>query len=286
MNRSLDAGPRSRHVEISGLRHHLLEWGDARNEPLLLIHGFTTSTLTAWRLAAPRLAERFHVTGIDLRGHGESSWDPDHDYTLRAYFEDMEKVLEHVGLQPRLVIGHSLGGRMAVLHVARNPGTVRRLVLVEARMRGGRRVPDILDRRPESFPSLDDALAFARKSLHEPGDRFRYEFIEQPDGTATWRCDLQGIRLSRAEPDELLYAGQWHEYETGDSPTLSLVAGRSSIRSDDLERMRHTDAPVRIATYRDSGHSLHLDEPERFLADVSDFFDAAGHGISSGARAR
>ena len=117
-------------------------------------------------------------------------------------------------------------------------------------------------------------MAFVHTGLHEPGDRFRYELIEHPEGMVTWRCDLAGIRMSRSQPDEMLDAGQWLEYDELDIPVLSLVAGRTQIRAEDLERMRHARAPVSISCYPNSGHSLHLDEPERFLAQVIPFFGA------------
>ncbi|MES2171084.1 MAG: alpha/beta hydrolase [Actinomycetota bacterium] len=267
------AQPRSTFVEVAGLRHHVIEWGDPEAVPLLMLHGFTSSTTTAWGESAPRLANRFRVVGIDLRGHGESDWAPDADYTLRAYSDDIESVLDRMDLEPQFVVGHSLGGRIAVLHAARHPGAVRRLILVDARMRGGRRVPDILDRRPDRFGSMDAAMEFAREILHEPGERFRDQFVEQPDGTASWRCDLAGIRHSRLEPDLLLEDGQWDEYHALECPKLVLIAGRTPIRPEDIEAMSSSVGPVRIERYAESGHSLHLDEPDRFLMDVNDFFD-------------
>src|SRR5215216_5983697 len=95
---------------------------------LLLLHGITNSSET-WARVAPRLAERFTVIAPDLLGHGQSAT-PRGDYSLGAHASGARDVLTSLGIERATVVGHSLGGGIAMQFAYQFPERCERLVLV------------------------------------------------------------------------------------------------------------------------------------------------------------
>jgi non-heme chloroperoxidase len=267
-----ESEPRHGNVRVNGLRLDYLEWGDPQGELMVLLHGFASSTWTTWRDTAPRFVDRFRVVGVDLRGHGGSDWDPNANYTLQGYLDDTEAALDALGLKPRVIIAHSLGGRIALLHAARNPTAMERLVIIDTKITGGRRQPDVLAERPVTFANVAESAAYASQLHGRRRHRFDHELVVREDGSVTWRHDLAGIKRSRTKPDRLLEQGQWREFAALRAATLVIKAGRSgTISRDDVAKMAELNPAVRLVEYETAGHSAHQDEPERFCADVSSF---------------
>lgn len=107
------------------MRLHVREWGDPDAPPLVCLHGVTGHAGRFRKLVEERLAFRFRVQALDLRGHGDSSWDEPWD--LATYVSD---VLETVG-EPAGWIGHSFGGRLIMEIGSRRPDLVERAVLLD-----------------------------------------------------------------------------------------------------------------------------------------------------------
>jgi lipase len=101
------------------------EWGDESLPSLVCLHGVTSHGRHFERLAS-QLADRFHVTAFDLRGHGASSWEP--PWHLEQHVAD---VLEATSEAPCAWLGHSFGGRIAYEVAAAAPARVERLVLLD-----------------------------------------------------------------------------------------------------------------------------------------------------------
>jgi lipase len=106
------------------LRLH--EWGDSSLPTLVCVHGVTGHGRRFAPLAEAGLAGRFHLVAPDLRGHGESSWEP--PWSLEQHVEDL---LESVPGDARLWVGHSFGGRILVELVASHPERVERALLLD-----------------------------------------------------------------------------------------------------------------------------------------------------------
>jgi lipase len=105
------------------------EWGDASLPPLVCLHGVTSHARHFARLAE-RLAGRFHVVGLDLRGHGDSPWEP--PWHLEQHVAD---VLAAAPPAPAAWLGHSFGARVAYEAAAAAPERVERLVLLDPAIR-------------------------------------------------------------------------------------------------------------------------------------------------------
>ena len=98
---------------------HLLEWSQ-EGVPLLFLHGFGNEA-HIWDDFAPTVAPHYRTFALDHRGHGDSAWDPERRYEHDVMVADVERVLEQLGVERFVLIGHSLGGRVATLFAGRHP---------------------------------------------------------------------------------------------------------------------------------------------------------------------
>jgi lipase len=140
------------------VRLHTYEWGSGA--PIVCLHGVTAHGLRFRKLAEERLAARFRTVAVDLRGHGQSSWDPPWD--LAAHLDDLEETAAALGIERATWIGHSFGGRLATELAARRPELVERLVLLDPAYWvpphiGLQRAEN--ERSDRSYSSVDEAIA-------------------------------------------------------------------------------------------------------------------------------
>lgn len=116
-------------VEIHGVRQAVLDVGTG-DEVLLLIHGMAGSAQT-WREVLPQLAKKYRVIAPDLLGHGQSE-KPRTDYSLGAFAVGLRDLLDELGVDSATVVGHSLGGGVAMQFLYQHPEYCRRLVLISS----------------------------------------------------------------------------------------------------------------------------------------------------------
>jgi len=155
----MEATPTSRHLEAThGLKLHLLEWSQ-EGVPLLLLHGFGNEA-HIWDDFAPVVAAHYRTVALDHRGHGKSDWDPELRYDHDFMVDDVEAVTEALGMERLVIIGHSLGGRVATLFAGRHPERLAGLVLVQGLLlsrRTGSRLPGLARRM--RLAGLEERLA-------------------------------------------------------------------------------------------------------------------------------
>jgi esterase len=112
--------PAERFADVNGLRIHYLDWGTAGRQPLVLLHGIAR-VARAFDHLAPHFLRDYHVIAVDLRGHGESAWDPGADYLVEDYTKDVEALIGQLGLTNLLLWGNSTGGRVAQVLAGSRP---------------------------------------------------------------------------------------------------------------------------------------------------------------------
>lgn len=145
--RSLILGPES--VDVDGLRErygappsqyitlsngeniHLRDEGDPDSPAIVLIHGHSED-LHTWNQLVKHLVEDFRVVRFDLRRHGLTGPASDNQYGIESYVSDLSMVIENLGIDSCVLLGHSMGGRIAVKYTMQNPDRVRNLVLLAA----------------------------------------------------------------------------------------------------------------------------------------------------------
>ncbi len=127
-NLSLGEAPLpGRLTNVDGVDLHYLE--DGAGPPALLIHGLGGNTFS-FRETIPALAPRFRTVAVDLPGSGYSDRTPEHDYSLDGHARLLARFMDQQGLKPALVLGHSMGGGVAMRLAALYPDYVDRLLLV------------------------------------------------------------------------------------------------------------------------------------------------------------
>lgn len=243
--------------------------------PVLVLHGLFGSGLN-WRSIAQRLAERRRVFTLDLRNHGASPWADRMGYAEMA--EDVRAFAARRGLGPVALIGHSMGGKVAMTLALASPEAVERLVVVDiapvvnpptllAYVRAMRALDlSRLRRRAEADPLLAGTIA-------NPAERafLLQNLVAGPDGSLRWRLNLAAIERSMPE-----IVG-WPEPPAGAAyrgPTLFVAGGRSDyVRAEHRPAITLLFPKARIATIPEAGHWVHAERPEAFLATVVPFLD-------------
>ena len=266
------------HELIGGLRYAVEEAG--AGEPLVLLHGFTGRAAN-WRPLLTRLAEQWRVIAIDLPGHGDSDAPAAvARYKMRYVAADLAALLTRRDAAPAHWLGYSMGGRLALYTAVTHPGVVRSLIL-ESATAG---LPDAAERQARR--AADKALA-AR--IERDGiAAFVAEWERQPlfAGVARLpneaRAALHDQRLANSPlglANSLRGMGTgaqpplWSRLTTMAAPTL-LIAGELDAKFVALnERLAATIPGARLRLMADAGHTVHLEQPEAFVAEVIGFLE-------------
>src|SRR5579862_6962268 len=116
--------PASKNLTVNGLALRYLEWGRPELPPVVCVHGYTSSA-EAFNALGRRLAGRAHILALDVRGHGESAWSPEGAYQYSDQAGDLAAFVDQLGLDRFVLIGTSMGGRIAIEYTARHAGRLR-----------------------------------------------------------------------------------------------------------------------------------------------------------------
>lgn len=251
----------------------LVYWTWAGNgPPTLLLHGIGNYG-RYWDFFAEAIAGRLSLVAPDARGHGESGRPAD-GYTPADFTVDALAVLDQLGIERAVVVGHSMGGLHATNIAARHPERVHALVIVDASPdplpQGAERAQRLLTGRPARFADRDTARAYLEQT--SPGysaavyeNRLAFAFREEGGGLV-WRSDpaaLQLIMSGRTSADD-----RWDALASIDCPTLVVRGTRSNVLSEEVARhMVQTLADGRLMEL-DAGHNVPLERP-RELADAA-----------------
>jgi len=250
------------------------ELGSPDNAPLIILHGFFASSRN-WRQIAEKLAARFHVYVLDMRNHGSSPHHPVMDYPSMA--ADLLLFIETQGLTSASLLGHSMGGKLAMWFALNHPERMDKLIVV--------------DIAPVSYKHSFDNLIQALKELplHEISNRKQAELLLASDipelgyrqfllqnlilknGAYCWRVDLD--IFYRMAPNIIAFpnVGQATPF-TG--KTLFLVGEDSGyVKADDVSTL-FPDATLSVIV--NAGHWLHVQQPGVFVEQVEQFFCRLG----------
>jgi pimeloyl-ACP methyl ester carboxylesterase len=267
---------------IHGYRRAFVHAG--KGPALLLVHGIGDSLLT-WRNLIPRLAADHTVIAPDLLGHGQSD-KPRADYSVGGYANAMRDLMSVLGVERATVIGHSLGGGVAMQFAYQYPERCERLVLVSS---GGvsREVNPIL--RLASMPHADLALpllqlgatrvvakgAFALLRLlsadiaRDADDMLRV-FEALPDATArrAFGRTLRAVVDWRGQVITMLDRC----YLARGMPTMLVWGAHDAVIPYAHARIAYAAMPgSRLETFDDAGHFPHHTDETRFLNVLCDF---------------
>ncbi|MFD0022272.1 alpha/beta fold hydrolase [Streptomyces sp. NPDC058382] len=151
-------------VDVGDVRLAYRTWGDPFGSPVVLLHGLAGSA-ASWEAAGRLLGEQWRVYALDLRGHGESDWPDEYDFEVMT--EDLLGFLDACELDRVGLVGHDMGGAVALLFAEEHADRVERLVLVETPPPfPGAAGPDVVPDGPVDYDEA--ALAAVRTQLADP----------------------------------------------------------------------------------------------------------------------
>lgn len=237
--------------------------------PLLILHGMLGSSGN-WRSVAKRLGSACHVFALDLRNHGQS---PRHE--RMSYVEMAEDVAEFVRQQKLngvTVLGHSMGGKTAMMMALEHGSLVERLIVV--------------DIAPVDYPSdhLDYIRAMQAIDLSEVKNRaqadaalrqhvpqigirrFLLRSLMQRDGHYEWSINLSSLALNMQQLSGFPELSADHRYE---GKTYFIHGALSNyVQPEHEKKILELFPKARILTIRDAAHWVHYDQPDAFIECV------------------
>jgi pimeloyl-ACP methyl ester carboxylesterase len=286
-------GPTSHTYFSQRLRLHYVDWGNPDKPPLLLVHGGRDHCRN-WDWTAEALRDDWHIIAPDLRGHGDSQWSTDANYTMAGYIYDLAQLIHQQRLAPVTIVSHSLGGVISLRYAGLYPDTVKRIVAIEGigpspeRLTEyrARTIVDRMDawireqrmlagRMPRRYASIEDAFKrMQEENPHLTAAQARHLTVhgvnQNEDGTYSWKFD----NYVRAFPPYDMSARDivllWGRIT---APTLLLWGKESRWASDPMADGRAAHFKhARVVGMDRAGHWLHHDRLDEFLRILRGFF--------------
>ncbi|NML44691.1 alpha/beta hydrolase [Ramlibacter sp. G-1-2-2] len=293
---------RSEFVAIRNLRYHVRLWGEPApgRTPLVLVHGWM-DVAASWQFMVDAFARDHYVIAPDWRGFGLTELPPTDNYWFPDYLADLDFLLDHyAGAQPVDLVGHSMGGNIAMLYAGARAERIRRLVNLEGF--------GMAATQPEQAPKRYAQWIAQLKAFHR--GELDLQSYDSLDGVAA-RLMKTNRRLPQAKADWLAQHwarreadGRWrilgdaaHKivnaslyrvdevlalYRAIQAPLLAVEAGDDSLEgwwkgrytlAEYHERLKNV-ADHRVARVDDAGHMLHHDQPEQLAQLLEAFLEA------------
>lgn len=248
--------------------HHQSQGG---GPPVLVLHGLFGSA-TNWRGVARQLADRYRVVTVDLRNHGRSPQHAEMTYPLMA--RDVEELMDALGLERAAVVGHSMGGKAAMVLSLTHPQRVDRLAVVDiapvryththapliAAMQG--LDLSVLRSRADADRLLRDAVPDTATRL------FLLQNLALEQGRYFWRLNLNALSVHLDDIMGFPSTGS----ATYEGPVMFLRGEHSDyVTAEHREPILERFPLARIVTVEGAGHWVHADQPDRLVNLVQDF---------------
>jgi molybdate transport system substrate-binding protein len=265
-----------RFITVNGLRLHYLDWGNEGKPPFILLHGISRTAHTFDHVAR-RYQKDYHVIAIDMRGHGDSAWDPNAQYLVEDYVKDIEGIVGQLQLRNLVMMGNSTGGRVVQVMAGLHPDLVSRIVVEDV---GPERPASIADgfaqrvqqERAEdtSWASEDELFAQTKKQNPSVSDEILRAYVKsavkrRADGRLVWKRDPQ---LSKG----FVVTELWRYIGKITCPTIYILGGKSTIVPvETQERLKKTIPGVEIVTVPDVGHYPDWEKPAETFAILDRF---------------
>ena len=258
-------------ADVGGLRLHYAEWRAPGAPPLVLLHGLQDCA-GSWDRFAAALSADYRVVALDQRGHGDSEWAPPDSYQLSDFVSDVEALVEQMGLDAFVLLGHGAGARTGTAYTARHPEKVEALVVVDGDLSEPRDAPGPTGERSASggdgeLASLEAVVEHLR--LRQPGStdealvgHAQRLTRELAGGGRAWKRDPAVVEAYRQ-------ADLWAEWRGLRCPKL-VARGRQShvLAHEEAVKMAEAANRVRLAELEGGGHWFHLELPGAFEATV------------------
>lgn len=254
------------HAQANGIRQHYLRFG-GQGRPLLVLPGITSPAIT-WAFVGERLGRMFDTYIVDIRGRGLSENGDGLDYGLNAMAQDAVALAHALGLETHVLLGHSMGARIALRAQTRFGAQAGTLVLVDPPVSGPNRRP-----YPAKLDWYVESIRLAVKGMD--GEAMRAFCPTWTDQQRTLRaewlhtCHEGAVRTAFAD----FHCDDIHaDFAALQDPALLMVAGRGGVIQPEDEDEIHALAPaIDIRHVDNAGHMIPWDDEEGFYAVLADF---------------
>ena len=249
-----------------------------QNDTVLLIHGFTGS-LEDWRYIYPNLDERFNYVGIDLIGHGKSDSPTDIEkYKPESLISQIYDILDHLSINKVIILGYSMGGRVALYFAVSYPQKIKGLIL-ESTSVGIKNEKD----RTKRIESDEELASYIEDNGTE---QFAERWMDQDIFNTQRRFSdvkLQKKRNRIAQNSETGLANTLRGFGTGRMSYLAaklniihcsvlLISGELDTKYCKLNAELEKKFPnAKNAVVKNAGHNTHLEESERFVQAANEY---------------
>jgi pimeloyl-ACP methyl ester carboxylesterase len=244
-------------------------------------HGTGRRAAKDWRIIAP-----------DLRGHGDSAWSPEGDYSMGSFVYDLAQLMHQLRLAPATIVAHSLGGNISLRYAGLYPENVTRLVAIEGlgpspnmiaqrnaipfQQRWRKWIEEkrlAAGRAPKRYPTIESALErMKEENAYLSDEQARHLTVhgvsQNEDGTYSWKFDNYMRVWPPVDMAQEDIAQLWAAIAC---PTLLLYGGKSwaSNPAEDGRARHFRDA--RVEVFENAGHWLHHDRFDHFMETLRDF---------------
>jgi pimeloyl-ACP methyl ester carboxylesterase len=255
------------HLTINGLKLHLEDRGNSDRLPLLFLHSWAGSA-RSWKFVVDALPDGLRPITIDHSGWGESESHSSSGFDLASLASDVKEVVKVLGLKRYVLVGHSMGGKIAEFIASERPAKLSGLILVAPAMPGPLRFP--LERREAMVATMDSAgliqqtidtmLTAKRLSPDVNAQVIEDALRGSPEAKRAWplATSQEDIResVSQIQVPTLVIAGE-----------LDKVDPVSELKTELLPRIPHAEMKIIPAT----GHLSPLESPTE-VAELISYF--------------
>lgn len=242
--------------------------------PLIILHGLFGSS-DNWLTIGKILAENFEVYIIDQRNHGQSPHDEAFDYPTMA--QDLGEFIELHKLHDPIIIGHSMGGKVAMEYAVKTDSSWSKLIVVDIAPKSYPVHHDVIlqglnSLELSSLKSRGDADRELSKYVAEVGVRqFLLKNLSRSSSGFEWKINLPVITTNI----EIIGAATSWEESTS-KPVLFINGSNSNyVKAEDSTMIKEIFTEAKIETIVDAGHWVHAEKMDEFLVSVKSFLGIA-----------
>jgi pimeloyl-ACP methyl ester carboxylesterase len=271
--------PQQKVAKINGAQLAYLDWGNASAQPLVLLHGMT-SAAHVWDHLAVDLASSYRVLALDQRGHGDSEWTK--EYSEADYVADLRGFIEQLELDKVILLGLSMGARVATQYAASRPAQLDRVICIE----GPIWAQGEIEATAKWLASMRDFAVDSREELLAKmmagnprivkeviGNYLNHGMKQTAEGKWTWKYDRE---LRGGTAGDRLFADlarePWDEWKKIKNPVL-LVRGKESDSTPApvMDRLAAENPTAKLVTVENAGHTLHVEQPNELRRIVREW---------------
>ena len=245
-----------------------MTFGDEKSPPVMIVHGLYGSGRN-WGVIAKRLSDQFFVITVDLRNHGDSPWLDTHNYHVMA--DDLVEVINSLNIKPN-IIGHSMGGKAAMVLALKHPNLVRNLIIADI-------APVKYEHDQSQFIEAMQKVDLSKVEKRSDATLALSKFVEDKSlqNFFTQSLDIKAkrwklnLKVLRAEMSEIL---SFPKIESEFSGHSLFLKGENSdyIKPEHRKLIKSLFTKARFATFKEAGHWLHAEKPREFESAARLFF--------------